>query len=195
MAKSTATNKPINLERQVTFALASTLTAVAKEAQKEIIRDVQSTFTVRGNWLTPSNKFGIKVRPAKKTNLVAEVGTAADWLTPHESGGTKLPSGKHIAIPTINVRRTKRQLIQKAQRPGALRGKRDVVIKTRSGLTLFQRQGRGATARLVPLYRLEPKATIRKQSTVFEPTERVISKRFGAVFHNQLQRAFATTKK
>ena len=159
-----------------------------------MIKSVESTFSVRNNWDKPSNKFGIKAIPATKDNLQAGVATDADWLTLHETGGEKTPQGQNIAIPTENVRRTKRDIVQKAQRPGALRGKRDVVLMTRNGPVLFQRRGRKGNTRLVPLYRLVPRAKIKKESTLVEPTEKIVAAKLGDNFYKALQNALATAR-
>lgn len=157
------------MSKQLPFGIARGLTKTVKGAQSEILSTVPREFTVRGNWLKPSNKFGIKIKPATKRDLTAEVGTNADWLKLHESGGTKKPSGSNIAIPTVNVKRTKRDIIRRAQRPNALRGKRDVVLKTKKGAVLFQRKFKGKRSKLVPLYNLESRARIRQNSTVKKP--------------------------
>lgn len=187
--------RQFNTAKQVTFALASTLTAVAKEAQAASISDIGETFTVRNNWVQPSNAMGVKVLPASKQDLSAAVVTRADWLTLHEVGGTKRPEGRNVAIPSDNVRRTKRDLVRRSQRPKALRGKRDVVLPLRrGGHGLFQRRGKGPRGRLVFLYRLTPSARIRKESTVVEPTARVFEKRFDAIFERKLRQAFRMAK-
>jgi hypothetical protein len=183
-----------SVEKQVTFATAQALTQTAKDAQAAVIKSVESTFTVRNNWTKPSNKFGIKIIPATKDKLQSGVATDADWLILHETSGTKTPEGKSIAIPTENVRRTKRQLIQKSQRPGALRGKRDVVLRTKAGLVLYQRRGRKGATRLVALYRLEPRARIKQQSTVVAPTEKTVQAKLSNNFYQALQNAIATAR-
>lgn len=183
-----------NLEKQVTFATAQALTQTAKDAQSAVIKSVESTFTVRNKWTQPSNKFGIKIIPARKDKLQSAVVTDADWLNLHETGGTKTPDGNSIAIPTENVRRTKRQLIQKSQRPAALRGKRDVVLMTKNGPVLFQRRGRKGATRLVALYQLEPRARIKRQSTVLTPTEKTVQAKLSSNFHQALLNAIATAK-
>ena len=183
-----------SVEKQVTFATAQALTQTAQQAQAAVTKSVESTFTVRNNWDKPSNKFGIKVIPATKDNLQAGVATDADWLTQHETGGTKTPAGNAIAIPTENVRRTKRDIVQKSQRPGALRGKRDIVLMTRNGPVLFQRRGRKGNTKLVPLYRLAPRAKIKKASTVLEPTEQTVQAKLADNFFKALQNATATAR-
>ncbi len=187
--------KTFDAAKQVTFALAATLTAVAKEAQKGVIGSIEHTFTVRNTWLQPSNRFGIKVLPATKDDLTAAVATAADWLVGHEEGADKLPRGQFLAIPSANVRRTKRDIVQKGQRPQALRGKRDVVLPLKGGgMGLFQRRGRGKNERLVFLYRLVKRAHIRKQPTVVPPTVKVFEQRFNSLFEQKLREAIRTAR-
>jgi hypothetical protein len=181
--------KLFNLDKQIIFAAAQSLTEVAKESQTAVIADIQQTFTTRGKWYLPSNKFGIKIKAAKKNDLTAEVKTAADWLSLHETGGTKTPDGRHLAVPTENVRRTKRQIITRSQRPKNL--KRSFVIQTASGPVLFQRRGK---KKIVALYDLEPKVKIKKESTVIEPTRRTVQQRFDRIFEKNLANAVKTAK-
>lgn len=187
--------KPFNLAKQVAFALSATLTALAKEAQTASVSSIESTFTVRNNWDKPSNAMGIKALPASKDDLSAAVVTRADWLTGHEEGEDKRPTrlGGNLAIPTEDVRRTKRDIIQRGQRPRALAGKA-FVLKTRNGPVLAKWQGRGKNKRLVILYRLKSHARIRKQSTVVAPTVKVFEKRFNPAFEQQLRKAIATAR-
>jgi hypothetical protein len=180
---------------QVTFALAATLTAVAKEASAASVKEIERDFTVRNTWDQPGNAMGIKALPATKGDLSSAVATRADWLIPHEEGEDKTPrrAGGNLAIPTVDVRRTKRDIIQRSQRPRALAGKA-FVLKTRNGPVLARWQGRGKNRRLVVLYRLKPRARIRKQSTVVAPTVRTFERRFDPIFAEQLRKALATAR-
>lgn len=179
------------MAKQVTFALARTLTQVAKESQGEVVSSVGRTFTVRSNWVQPSNAMGIKVLSASKGDLTAAVVTRADWL--HEETRPKIPFGHYIAIPTKNVRRTKRDIIQKGQRPKNLR--RAFVVKTKGGAAmLFQRRGKGKRSEIVAMYTLIPRALIRKESTLVEPTAAVFEKRFDPLFEQNLREALRTAK-
>ncbi len=188
------------LERQTTFALASTLTLTAKEIQTETIKaldkDQGGAFQIRTNWARPSNIYGVRVKPATKQKLESWVGTAADWLQkfiekPEGSIVLKLPQGDFIAIPTSNVRRTKRDIIRATQRPRALKGKRDVLVPMKSGkgFLLFQERGRGASAKMVLLYLLVRSARIREKDVLFAPAKKVYLRRFGAIYEQQLRKA------
>jgi hypothetical protein len=189
-----------DFDKQTRFALASALTLTAKEAQAASIREIEGSFTIRTNWDKPSNIFGVRVQPATKQNLVAIVGTAADWLEKfmrHPEGVVvDLPQGKYFAIPTKNARRTKRDIIQKGQRPLALLGKRDFIIKTKNKgiLVLFQRRGRGRNSQMIAMYVLYPARKIHEKDVLFGPTQRVFEKRFADILAVQLQKAFATAR-
>lgn len=181
--------KLFNLDKQIVFAAATALTAVAKEAQTDVIASIEKTFTTRGRWYMPGNRFGIKVKPARKDDLTATLGTAADWLALHETGGVKTPQGHNLAVPTENVRRTKRQIITKGQRPRNL--KRAFVINTASGPVLFQRKNKKT---IVALYNLEPRVPIKRESTVIAPTEKTVQRRFDKIFADKLAHAVKTAK-
>lgn len=184
---------PFDLAKQFQFALAKTLTAVAIEARDASIAEIKGTFTIRNTWVNPGSAVGIKALPASKLDLESAVATRADWLIAHEVEGEKKPRGKNLAVPTSNVRRTKRQIIQKTQRPKNLRGA--IVIKTDSGPILFQRTGKGAASRLLPLYRLIRRARLKKTHVFFDPISKTVGKRFDPIFYAQLRRAIATAKR
>lgn len=179
-------DKLLDLDRQIRFAAATALTAAAKEAQSASIKAVENTFTTRSQWYRPGNKFGVRVTPASKDSLTASVHTDAHWLELHETGGVKTPRGRHIAVPTRNVRRSPRQVIPRSQRPHNLR--RAFVVQTASGPALFERRSR----RVVALYHLEPRARITRRSTVVEPTEKVVERRMQPIFDRALERALET---
>jgi hypothetical protein len=200
---SIQTQGSANPEKQVAFAAASALTLTATEIKIAEIKAIDETFTVRTNW----NKVGpyaVKVQAAKKTDWprpFSIVGTAADFIEkflegPVGSIALKIPQGEFIAIPTSNVRRTKRDIIRAAQRPRALRGKHDFLVPMKSGqgFVLFQKQGRGKSKRNVALYLLVKSAKIRERDPLFEPALKVFVKRFGAILDQQVAKAFATAR-
>jgi hypothetical protein len=180
----------IDLEKQMTFATSEALTETARQAQTEVIETIQKTFTTRNAWYLPRNKFGIRIEAANKTSLKAAVKTDAYWLALHETGGVKEPrSAKELAIPTANVRRSKRENILKSQLPRNL--KNAFILQMQSGPALFIRQ---KTRGLRRLYNLEPKVKIKKESTVVEPTLRIFKERFAKIFAEKIGHAFRTAK-
>jgi hypothetical protein len=187
------------MAKQLPFAAAKALTQTAKDAQKDILGGLPDHFTLRGNWFNPSNKFGIKIQPATKTDLVARVGTMADWLIIQEEGGTKKPRGSNLAIPTENVRRNKKDIIQKSQRPRALGSKAFILKIKRAGANqghsiIFTRKGKGKRSELVALYNLTKQAKIRRNSGVIDPGLKSIVQNLNRNFMNALEFAMKTAK-
>ncbi|MCP9495900.1 MAG: hypothetical protein MSG64_15735 [Pyrinomonadaceae bacterium MAG19_C2-C3] len=183
-----------DLNKQITFAVAATLTQLAKESQSAVVDDLESTFTIRNEWLQPSNRFGIHITPATKDNLESSVGTDADWLRRHLTGEDKTAEGGNIAIPTQNARRSQSEIIPRGRRPKGLRGQRDVVLQTRNGAVLYQRQGTGKTSKLLPMYLLRPRARTEQRNVLFDSTARVVRTRIAPVFGDKLQLALSTAK-
>lgn len=178
--------------KQTNFGTALGLTRTAKDAQAASVDAIKGTFTVRGRWFEQQNKFGIKIKPAKPADLTAEVKTAADWLDPHETGKDKHARSGRLAVPTENVRRNKRLIIPRNQRPAALRGKNTFVLQTAHGPVLFQRIKRGKRKGIVALYGLEQSVRIKKQSTFYEPIAKVVKQKIGGNIRDGIAKAFAT---
>jgi hypothetical protein len=86
------TQSPPSAEKiysNIRFGTAMGLTKTAKDGQSAVLGALKGTFTLRGSWFQPGNKFGIKIKAATKDDLSAEVRTMADWLKIHEDGGIK----------------------------------------------------------------------------------------------------------
>lgn len=182
------------IDKQIRFATAVALTKTAKQAQTAAIGTIKSNFTIRNNWVEPQNKLGVRITPAKKDNLQADVKTNAEFLKKFETGADKLPRGKRLAIPTANVRRNKKDIIPRSMRPSALRDKRTFVVNTKSGPVLFQRKFKGKRSQIVALYNLEPKAKIKRRPSFYMPIERVARANFNRNFDEAVKNAFATAK-
>lgn len=194
--------------KNVRFGTALGLTRTAQAAQAEVILEIQKTFQTRGNWFQKSNKFGIRITAAKKTDPTPEaaVHTAADWLVPHETGATKTPHGRaRFAVPTEAVGRGGRR-IPASRKPRNL--KNSFVLQTKRGPVLFQRLygnragkftarkiKRGGTGtQIVPMYGLEGSVKIKKRSTFYEPIRKVCEKRLAEEVREGIHNALRTMR-
>jgi len=205
-----------NPEKQIRFAVASACTKGAKAVQVADKKALRGAFTIRTNW-DERGPYAVKVQAAKKADnpIVALVGTGADFIEkfirePEGSTVLKLPQGNFIAIPTTNVRRTKRDIIRAAQRPARLRGKRDVLLPMKSGrgYVLFQEQNvftsrqrsqnksqsRGRRGRLVALYILVPQAKIKERDVLFGPAKKTLDAQLLKLYQSEIASAIATAK-
>ncbi len=180
---------------QIAKIAALALTKTAQDAQTAVTESLPKNFTIRTPWWKKSSKFGIKVKPAEKSDATptAEVGTNADWLALHEDGGTKkrTGAGKNLAIPTRQVRRTKRNIIQKGSKPRKL--KNSFIAKTDKGNEmLFQRKGRGKKEQIIPMFLLQPTGKIKERDTVIDPAVRAIAKNIHRNFYIAMDRVIKT---
>ena len=190
-----------NPEKQIRFAIASACTKGAKAVQAADKKALRGAFTIRTNW-DEVGPYAVKVQAAKKNDnpIVALAGTGADFIEkfirePEGSTVLKLPHGEFIAIPTTNVRRTKRDLIRAMQRPRALRGKEDFVIPLRNGtFGLFQRQGRKGQKKAVLLYRLVKRARIKERDVLFGPAKKTLDAQLLGFYQQGIAQAIATAK-
>ncbi len=115
-------------KRHVPFALASTLTAVAQDAQQAVRRNVRASFKLRNTW----TEQGVKIKAATPSNLQAVVYTdtanratgAPDYLVKQEDGGERVPVNgrQHIAVPTRYLRAMAPGVIPAELRPRNLLG-------------------------------------------------------------------------
>lgn len=194
--KITVTKRPSTaaIAKNIRFGTALGLTRAAQAGQKLVISNLENTFTLRGNWYKPSNKMGIRINTATKTKLVSAVKTQADWLLPHEEGRPKFPMGRFFAVPTSNVRRTKRDIIRKNQRPRELKRSFLLITRKRGIPMIFQRRGRGKRSEIFAMYKLIPKAKIRKASTFYEALLELADKRLAGFIKQGIVEAFRTMK-
>lgn len=182
-----------DIMRQINYGTAVGLTKTAKDGQDTVVKAVKATFTYRGRWLEQGNRFGIRVKPATKNDLESQVTTQADWLKLHEEGGTKNARTSHgVAIPQEKIRpRGSTKIIRGPLKPGALlaAGKGAFVIKTAHGEAIVKRMGRGKNKQLVFLYDFRPNVRVKKQSTFYEPLEKVVKRRIGQHISREIQNA------
>ena len=192
-------------KRELPFALAKGLTTTGQSVQKKVVTDLPGKFTLRTGWYKPNTPFGIKVQMATKANLTVKVYTKAPWMQLQETGGIKQISGKRLAIPLVKrsgsrpgvqfgVKRTKKDLVMKSQKPQAL-GNKAFIIKGKKGDLLAARTGKGKRSILSILYGLEPRANIKARFKFEETARQVVNLEWRRNFEEAIAYALKTSKK
>jgi hypothetical protein len=188
-----------NPEKQIRFAIASACTKGAKAVQAANVKAIEGAFTIRTRW-DVVGPYAVKVQAAKKTDdpIVALVGTAADWIEkfirePEGATVLKLPRGEFLAIPTSNVRRTKRDLIRAIQRPRALKDSFVAPLKN-GAFGIFERRGRKGQKQNVLVYVLVKRAKIKERDVLFGPAKKTLDAQLLGFYQQGVAQAIATAK-
>jgi hypothetical protein len=184
------------LMKEILIGASKGINKTATEAQQSVQKAYRQNFTIRNQFLERGPlAIQVKRSNALKGDMTAEVRTRADFLPIHETGGIKTPRGHRLAIPTENVKRTKRDIIQKSQRPRALRAKGSFIINTRKGTEfIVRRVGRGKNQRLQFLYNLTARARIKRVPTFFPVISKVVSRRLNSNVRGEIKRGLMTMK-
>lgn len=182
------------ITKNINFGIARGLTRLAKDGQSAVRGALRGAFTLRGTWFEQQNRFGVKIKPAKPNDLESAVQTRADWIERHETGQDKASiEGHNIVVPTDQVRRNKRFIIPRGQRPKGL-GTKAFVLQTKHGPVLAQRITRGKRKGLIVLYGLERKVRIKKVDVFEKPIEKVVGRRGARIIEQSIVDALATMR-
>ena len=187
-------------KKDMPLATAITLTTVAGMAQAIVLAKLPEQFTLRTGWYKPNTPFGFKVKAASINHPQAEIYTKAPWMLLHEEGGTKSADGKRLAVPftykqgvvpgvVYGVKRTKRDLIMKSQKPRNL-GTKAFMLNSKGGDLLAMRTGRGKRSILRILYALEQQAVIKKRLGFADTARQVVKDHLKEIFSKAIEQAF-----
>ncbi|TDA64291.1 hypothetical protein E0765_06135 [Sulfuricurvum sp. IAE1] len=180
-----------SLPKQLNYGASVGLNNLATHMRDSELAGAKNTLTLRGRWYEPRSRFGFNVQFAKKNDLNAAVYTRADWLVLHTEGGTKTGRGR-IAIPTAEVKRSKRDMITRSNRPRNIKG--SFLVHTSKGDAIAVRKGRGKRSRLVILYWLEKQAKIKKVYDFYEIGKKVYDRNAQRYLGEGVDKAWASIK-
>lgn len=176
------------MAKQVPFAAAGALNDTAFDARRALQTEIlPENLTLRNNFTARS----IAVNKAKKTNLVAEVGTLSWYVSRLVTGGTTRPrrgipyKGKRYLF--VPAKRTSRGKVSKAGGSG-----KSFVIETDDGTLLLVK--RASKKRLVTLGFLVDETTHDKEIPWEKDVEKVIRGQFPKRFAERMEKAIATAR-
>ena len=175
---------------QLPFICSLAVNNTAKKAQAAFLSSFQSNpnFILRKPWWKPGNAMGFNVQFGNKQDPTAMIYSSAKWIASFEEGETRTPRGANFALPTENVRRTKRDLIAPSNKPRALRSS---FTRRLSGgkLGLFVALKRRAVLKYIfqPLAHIKP--TLHFKQVITETVLRVWPAEFNAAFERAMRGA------
>lgn len=203
-------NLPLDFERklfeQLDFALVRTYTKAAQVAQAAVRAKIPQHFVLRNNFVLN----GIRTQSATKQDPTAYVFGRTEgpfsiaFMLLHETGGIKKPRNRNLAIPTGNVKRNKRDIVTKANRPRAQREKPTVFTITRSTPHryrhdmqpgIYRRGHRGKEKRkVILLFAFQPRARIKAQFNFVDTAIKAAQAALPKLFEESLIEAIRTAR-
>ncbi len=175
------------MRKKITIVTAISLTKTAKEVQQGLIIGTKRRFSIRKAWLE-RGKYSIRVTPATKDKLRSKIWNDAPWMTGHEEGEERLPQSKTRAVPTSNVRRSKKDLIFSSNKPRNLKNSFIVTDKNDGKIHIFKRTGRGKRSIVKLMYNLIKKAKIAPEWKFKDTGEKIANVKFNKIFYDELLR-------
>ena len=201
----------VNQQKQVRFAAAVALTKTAADVQSAIRTEMPRNFTLRRDWIVK----GIRIKPARKDFLQAEVYSRDPFMALQETGGTKVSIGRrvfdykgYLAIP-LDARRNKSDIVRKEDWPANLvdpfiltarDGRKYLAVHQigfgkrgpRSVKTIRGKQRRDTGTRL--MYTLVKSEQLRARLGMRRIAHEVVEPRWRANFGDALRNAMATAR-
>lgn len=181
------------IDKQITFAVAKSLTSVAWEARSQLQnRDLPVWLRLTRRWI-PSQ---VRVERATKYDLTAYVYLTdkVPYIPYMEEGGTRHPRGRTISIPSTSVKRANTGGITKANRPHQLLQRKDTFSGTIRGTAgIWQRTRDG---RIKLLYSYNDQANYRtKHTKIVNSVMGVVNNKYMGILERNVDQAFRTLKK
>ena len=167
--------------RQLPFIVAKSLTNTVQSAQQEVRRHIREEFHIRKK--SGGFESSIRIKPANKKNLRAEVFSMAAFASLQQVGGTKKARSGRLAIPVYNnIRDVKRPTTKNS--PAAYLAGDAFKMRTASGQEVIAQRKRGG---LKILYFLRKEADVEKRFEMIETTVGVVRSQFPMMFKKNLR--------
>ena len=161
-------------KKHIPFAIAKTLTNVAQKSQDEVRKNIREKFFIRKK--SGGFESSIRIKPATKTNLTAEVYTMAAFASLQQTGGIKKAKDGRLAIPSYqSIGQVKKR--SDSNSPSTYLAGDAFKMKTKTGQEVI---ARGSGGELKILYFLNKSAKIDKKLNMIEITTKTVKTRFDA---------------
>lgn len=182
--------------RQLPFAISRTINATLFDIRRHQVEHTFPTaFDLRNKSLP---RVALRVEVSTKLDLTGRLFDRLNlsYLEKHARGGVKIPIGRHLAIPTNELRgRRGAKGMPKNLRPRQVLNKPKAFRqKVRGQDMILQRTGRKRLP-VKPLYVMEPRARLPKRLAFYEDGARVFVERVGFNFSREFDRAVGTAKR
>ena len=169
--------------KHIPFAVVKTLTQIAQQSQQEVRKSIKEKFFIRKK--SGGFESSIRIKPATKTKLTAEVYTMAAFAALQQTGGVKQAKDGRLAIPSYQaISQVKKR--SDSNSPSSYLAGDAFKIKTKSGAeAIAQRKGKEFKI----LFFLRKSAHIDKRLDMIEITTKTVKDHFDAQLSANLSEA------
>lgn len=169
--------------KHIPFAVAKTLTQIAQQSQQEVRKSIKEKFFIRKK--SGGFESSIRIKPATKTKLTAEVYTMAAFAALQQTGGVKQAKDGRLAIPSYQaISQVKKRTDSNS--PSSYLAGDAFKIKTKSGAeAIASRKGKEFKI----LFFLRKSANINKRLDMIEITTNTVKDRFDAQLKGNVSEA------
>ncbi len=166
--------------RQIPFVVTKTLTDIAKQSQEQIRLHIKERFFIRKK--SGGFESSIRIKPATKAKLQAEVYTMAAFAALQQTGGIKKGKDGRLAIPSYqNISQVKKR--SGTNSPSSYLAGDAFKMRSKSGQEMIvKRMGK----ELKVLYFLRKNADVHKKLDMIETTQRAVRAGFSRQFQKNL---------
>jgi hypothetical protein len=180
-ATNTANKKLSQIaNKQIPFAVAKSLTHIAQKSQEEIRENIREKFFIRKK--SGGFESSIKIKPATKHSLTAEVYTMAAFAALQQTGGIKKAKDGRLAIPSYqNIGQVKKR--SDSNSPSTYLAGDAFKIKTQSGQGIIAQR---KSKELRILYFLHKSAGIDKRLDMIEIGVKMVKRKFLPMFKKNM---------
>lgn len=166
--------------RQIPFAIAKSLTNIAQKSQEEVRQQIKERFFIRKK--SGGFESSIRIKPATKSNLTAEVYTFATFAALQQTGGIKKAKDGRLAIPSYqSINQVKKR--SDSNSPSAYLAGDAFKIKTKTGQEIIARR---KNRKLKILYFLRNRADLNKRLNMIEVTFETVKRQFLPIFKKNI---------
>ncbi len=182
--KSKASDELANIaKKQIPFAVVKTLTNIAQKSQEEVRKNIREKFFIRKK--SGGFESSIRIKPANKSTLTAEVYTMAAFAALQQTGGIKKAKDGRLAIPSYQaISQVKKRTDSNS--PSTYLAGDAFKMKTKSGGEVIAKRS-GKEFKI--LYFLNKSANIDKKLDMIEITTKTVQDCFDGQFRANLSDA------
>ena len=181
--------------RQMPFATKQAINSTAFSVRRNTVdRVAPSAFDQRNKrFVNASLRVDLATKQVLKASVFDKLQRGN--LEEHARGGTKTPRGRHVAVPSRELKKKRSgRGVPKSLRPRTALQKKNTFVTTIKGQKVIARRKTKKNRPIEVLYILEPIVRIPKRFPFYKQADLVVRSEIGPAFSKEFEKAMRTAK-